>query len=129
MRGISGGFPYYGALETEPASAARDFHRGANALVDENVMLQLGARVGDILKIGEREFRIAAKLRKIPGETLAFSLIRAGASPVPQAPENAASPVVSDVSHHQRMIEDFVDAIPTGARRSAMVARAAAASR
>ena len=38
-------------------------------------MLQLGARVGDILKIGEREFRIAAKLRKIPGETLAFSLI------------------------------------------------------
>jgi putative ABC transport system permease protein len=75
VRGISGGFPYYGALETEPANAARDFHRGANALVDENVMLQLGARVGDILKIGEREFRIAAKLRKIPGETLAFSLI------------------------------------------------------
>jgi putative ABC transport system permease protein len=62
-------------LETEPANAARDFHAGANALVDENVMLQLGARVGDILKIGEREFRIAAKLRKIPGETLAFSLI------------------------------------------------------
>jgi putative ABC transport system permease protein len=75
VRGVSGGFPYYGALETEPASAARDFHRGANALLDENVMLQLGARVGDILKIGEREFRIAAKLRKIPGETLAFSLI------------------------------------------------------
>ncbi len=75
VRGLSGGFPYYGALETEPANAARDFHRGANALVDENVMLQLGARVGDILKIGEREFRIAAKLRKIPGETLAFSLI------------------------------------------------------
>ena len=75
VRGLSGGFPYYGALETEPANAARDFHGGANALVDENVMLQLGARVGDILKIGEREFRIAAKLRKIPGETLAFSLI------------------------------------------------------
>jgi UDP-N-acetyl-2-amino-2-deoxyglucuronate dehydrogenase len=26
-------------------------------------------------------------------------------------PENAASPVVSDVSHHQRIIEDFLDAI------------------
>ena len=35
----------------------------------------------------------------------------AGVSPVPQPPENAASPVVSDVSHHQRIIEDFVDAI------------------
>ena len=75
VRGVSGGFPYYGALETEPANAARDFHGGANALVDENVMLQLGARVGDTLKIGEREFRISAMLRKIPGETLAFSLI------------------------------------------------------
>jgi putative ABC transport system permease protein len=62
-------------LETEPSSAARDFHGGPNALVDENVMLQLGARPGERLKIGEREFRIAGKLRKIPGETLAFSLI------------------------------------------------------
>jgi putative ABC transport system permease protein len=75
VRGIKGGFPYYGALETEPAGAARDFHGGANALVDENVMLQLGARPGDRLKIGEQEFHIAGKLRKIPGETLAFSLI------------------------------------------------------
>ncbi|HEY7555855.1 MAG TPA: ABC transporter permease [Candidatus Binatia bacterium] len=75
VRGITGGFPYYGALETEPAKAAIDFRGGANALVDENVMLQFNARVGDGLKIGEREFRIAGKLRKIPGETLAFSLI------------------------------------------------------
>ena len=38
-------------------------------------MLQFNARIGDRLKIGDREFRIAGKLRKIPGETLAFSLI------------------------------------------------------
>ena len=38
-------------------------------------MLQFNARVGDLIKIGEQEFRIAGKLRKIPGETLAFSLI------------------------------------------------------
>ncbi len=75
VRAISGGFPYYGALETEPANAAADFRGGANALVDENVMLQFNARVGDVLKLGEGEFRIAGKLRKIPGETLAFSLI------------------------------------------------------
>jgi UDP-N-acetyl-2-amino-2-deoxyglucuronate dehydrogenase len=30
------------------------------------------------------------------------------------APENAASPIVSDVAAHQRVIEDFVDAIHTG---------------
>jgi putative ABC transport system permease protein len=38
-------------------------------------MLQFNAKVGDRLKIGDQEFRIAGKLRKIPGETLAFSLI------------------------------------------------------
>ena len=75
VRAISGKFPYYGALETEPPSAVQQFQDGPNALVDENVMLQFNARVGDRLKIGDQEFRIAGKLRKIPGETLAFSLI------------------------------------------------------
>ncbi len=75
VRAISGEFPYYGALETEPANAAVGFRGGPNALVDENVMLQFDAGVGEVLKLGEREFRIAGKLKKIPGETLAFSLI------------------------------------------------------
>ncbi|MGE5218568.1 MAG: ABC transporter permease, partial [Chloroflexota bacterium] len=75
VRAVSGSFPYYGAIETEPALSLTDFHRGANALVDENVMLQFHARIGDRIKIGEQEFQIAGKLRKIPGETLAFSLI------------------------------------------------------
>jgi len=75
VRAISGNFPYYGALESEPAFSRENFHRDANALVDENVMLQFNAGVGDRIKIGEQEFRIAGKLRKIPGESLAFSLI------------------------------------------------------
>jgi putative ABC transport system permease protein len=75
VRAISGGFPYYGALETEPAFSPASFHGGSNALVDENVLLQYNAKVGERIKIGELEFLIAGKLRKIPGETLAFSLI------------------------------------------------------
>ncbi|MGH7834720.1 MAG: ABC transporter permease, partial [Candidatus Binatia bacterium] len=75
VRALSGGFPYYGALETEPASASLSFQGGPNALVDETLMLQFNARIGDDVQIGEQEFRIAGKLRKIPGETLAFSLI------------------------------------------------------
>ena len=75
VRAISGAFPYYGVLEAEPAYSPAAFHGGPSALVDENVMLQFNARVGDLIKIGEQEFRIAGKLRKIPGETLAFSLI------------------------------------------------------
>ena len=75
VRAIGGNFPYYGSLETDPPSAVADFQNGANALVDDNVMLQFNARVGDRIKIGEYEFRIAGRLRKIPGETLAFSVI------------------------------------------------------
>jgi len=75
VRAISGSFPYYGALESEPPVSLASFHRGANALVDENVMLQFNLQVGDRVKIGDFEFGIAGKLRKIPGESLAFSLI------------------------------------------------------
>lgn len=75
VRAIGGKFPYYGALETEPATAMESFHDGANALVDDNVLLQFNAQVGDRIKIGDYEFRIAGRLRKIPGETLAFSVI------------------------------------------------------
>lgn len=75
VRTLAGQFPYYGALETEPAIDRDTFHAGANALVDETVMLQFNLAVGDTVKIGDQEFRIAAKLRKIPGESLAFSLI------------------------------------------------------
>ena len=75
VRALSGRFPYYGALETEPVLSLNEFHRGANALVDDNVLLQFNARVGDKIKIGNSEFTVAGRLRKIPGESLAFSLI------------------------------------------------------
>ena len=55
VRAIRGTFPYYGALETEPAAAAKQFQNGPDTLVDGNVMLQFHARVGDRLKIGDQE--------------------------------------------------------------------------
>jgi putative ABC transport system permease protein len=75
VRALSGGFPFYGALETEPATAAKVFQSGPNALVDETLMLQFNSQVGERVRIGEQDFRIAGKLRKIPGESLAFSLL------------------------------------------------------
>jgi putative ABC transport system permease protein len=75
VRVMTGAFPYYGALETDPPFTRSGFESGANALVDETVMLQFNLNVGDAVKIGDQEFRIAAKLRKIPGESLAFSLV------------------------------------------------------
>jgi putative ABC transport system permease protein len=47
IRAIESGFPFYGELETMPQSAAQNFHTGQRALVDQNLMLQYNAEVGD----------------------------------------------------------------------------------
>jgi putative ABC transport system permease protein len=75
VRAVSGGFPYYGEFETEPPAAGKEFQGGAYALVDETLMLQFDARIGGLLRIADQDFEIGGRLRKIPGETPAFSLI------------------------------------------------------
>src|SRR5579859_6257075 len=65
--GISGDYPYYGKIETRPASAAMDFRRKRAALVDQTLMLEFGARVGDSIRVGTIDLVIAGALIKIPG--------------------------------------------------------------
>ncbi len=74
VRALEGDFPYYGRLETVPEEAAKTFQDGPNALVDDNLMTQLGVQVGDSIKLGEVTFRVAGRLIDIPGESEAFSL-------------------------------------------------------
>ncbi|MEO9147120.1 MAG: FtsX-like permease family protein [Ginsengibacter sp.] len=69
VRALSGQFPYYGSLETKPASAASSFRNQQQALVDETLMLQFGAKTGDSIKIGEVTFAIAGELLNAPGQT------------------------------------------------------------
>jgi putative ABC transport system permease protein len=71
VRALGGDFPFYGTMETVPASAARDFRAGAQALVEESLLLQFHAQVGDPIKIGDLEFTVAGALRKMPGEASA----------------------------------------------------------
>jgi putative ABC transport system permease protein len=71
VRALGGDFPFYGAMETVPASAARDFRAGARALVEESLLFQFHAQVGDPIKIGELQFTIAGALIKMPGEASA----------------------------------------------------------
>mgnify|MGYP001611016961 CR=1 FL=1 len=44
-------------------------------LVEEGVLFQFGARVGDMVKLGSASFRILGALRRVPGDTVAFSTI------------------------------------------------------
>ena len=74
VRAIEGNYPFYGAVETAPAEAARTYLGGANALVDGTLMTQFGVQVGDSVEIGRRSYRVAGELVKTPREASAAAL-------------------------------------------------------
>lgn len=75
VRGIEGGFPFYGALETEPPGAAQNYEKEGAVLLDATVMLQLGLEPGDNIKIGESVLPIAGALKGVPGSNAFFSSV------------------------------------------------------
>ena len=75
VRALEGGFPYYGAFETEPPSAARSFQQNATALLDDGLLVQFGVQVGDSVRIGNHAFVIGGRIKKISGETMAFATV------------------------------------------------------
>jgi len=76
IRALKGPFPFYGELKTAPESAAQSFRTGPQALVDEALMLQFGAAIGDSIKIGDMVFTIGGRILRIPGENALFSDIQ-----------------------------------------------------
>jgi putative ABC transport system permease protein len=69
VRALSGEYPYYGDIETSPATASRSFRLEKRALVDKTLMLQFDVKPGDSIKVGELTFEIAGELNKAPGQT------------------------------------------------------------
>lgn len=70
---IEGGFPFYGDLVTEPASAASAFQENGSALVDEPVMRLFNLQPGDSVKIGQITYKIEGAIIEIPGQPVAAS--------------------------------------------------------
>lgn len=68
VRAITGGYPYYGAIETDPPGLWSELQRDRRALVDPAVLVQLEAQLGDTLSIGEARFVISGELARVPGE-------------------------------------------------------------
>ena len=66
VRGIDPGYPFYGAVTTEPAGAWGQHLARDQALVDPAVLTQLGVGVGDTLVIGTRKVRIAGTVDDLP---------------------------------------------------------------
>ncbi|MDQ3395362.1 MAG: FtsX-like permease family protein [Bacteroidota bacterium] len=69
IRALEGDFPFYGSIETNPVKASVNFKHQQSALLDETVMLQYDVAPGDIIKIGELDFKIEGALLKVPGQT------------------------------------------------------------
>lgn len=75
VRAVDPGYPFYGAVETEPRGQAAFLHERAGALVDRSLLLQMGVRPGDRVRIGELELPVLAALARLPGEVPSASLI------------------------------------------------------
>jgi len=71
LRAVEDNFPFYGEFTTEPATAVNTFRRGG-ILVEESLLAQYNAQVGDPVKLGQWTGVITGKLRQVPGETVAF---------------------------------------------------------
>ena len=69
VRAVEGAFPFYGALETEPAKAAKEYLKKGGALVDATAMLQYNLKPGDSVKLGNITFPIVGSLITAPGST------------------------------------------------------------
>lgn len=69
VRGIEGGFPFYGEIDSEPIEAANTYQELGGALVDATLLLQYDIVPGDSIKVGEVTLPIAGALKAIPGTT------------------------------------------------------------
>ncbi len=68
VRAVTPGYPFYGQIETDPASAWSTLQDGPNAIVDASLLVALNASVGDSLSLGTRRFLITGTLTSVPGE-------------------------------------------------------------
>jgi putative ABC transport system permease protein len=59
-------YPFYGEAQLEPAMSLKQALGGDSAVVAEEFLIRLNAHVGQTLRLGARNFKIAAVLREEP---------------------------------------------------------------
>src|SRR6266850_2729421 len=65
-------YPFYGRLELEPSTVHLD---AGSVAVSDDLLLRLGTQIGDSIEVGNRRFRIAARISKEPDRmTTGFTL-------------------------------------------------------
>jgi putative ABC transport system permease protein len=74
VRGNEPGFPFYGAVETDPPEAATSYFDTGGALIDGTLMQQYGITLGDSMRIGYMSYRVEGRLLQTPRESAAVML-------------------------------------------------------
>jgi len=69
VRAVEGNYPFYGALDTRPDTAAARYQTASGALVDGTLLRQFGVAVGDSVRIGDVSYPIVGELEQAPGES------------------------------------------------------------
>lgn len=69
VRAVQDGFPFYGALETIPSREDKKIGGEDAALVDQTLMLQFDAAVGDSVKVGKNTYEIQGEITAVPGQS------------------------------------------------------------
>lgn len=64
VRAVGGGYPFYATVDTEPVSVWNSLEEGGGILVERALLEEFGLRVGDVLKVGAREFRVLGVVKK-----------------------------------------------------------------
>ncbi len=64
---LSGGFPFYGELLTQPEDAYAKMKSGRFVMLDESLATQYEVSSEDSVKIGNAMFKVAGVVQKIPG--------------------------------------------------------------
>ncbi len=65
VRGVEGGFPFYGDVRTEPPGLWGNW-RENDVLVDPSVFIQLDVGVGDTIRLGGARFHVAGSVEGLP---------------------------------------------------------------
>lgn len=79
VRAMAGAFPFYGDFTTAPAAAAAQYRAAEEAaaagapaprvvILEQALLDQFNAKVGDPVKLGDATFTVIGALQKLPGE-------------------------------------------------------------
>ena len=85
VRATEGNFPFYGEFITAPADAPARLRAGGDVVIlDETLLRQFNAQVGDPVKLGTSTFTVIGALQKLPGESSAFAATIAPRALIPR---------------------------------------------